>query len=104
MKLSTAIREGSKLLPMTKEGFFIQRDENTQEPIATCAMGAAAFLCEIDPIDLNEAWPEIDLNLDGGRGPRIIEGLALDEIITTLNDETDMTREDIADMLEAMGL
>jgi hypothetical protein len=116
MKLSEAIREGAKLRPQTR-GLMFGADGLDGE-LCSCALGAAyeAALRErgtnLSERDLwrvftklacdfmqRELWPGLTKTV------RLVNGkpLLLQEAIVHLNDVEKLSREEIADQVEAWG-
>lgn len=107
MKLSTAIREGCKRAPRK----CTRRYGNEQSGEA-CALGAAAIAAcgHTVYLKLNETFPELDRVAQTSSGEWMFTSLRPNEqtslwcAIANANDNTNLTREEIADILERNGL
>jgi hypothetical protein len=108
MKLSEAIRRGSRKRPQAFGEYFEECEIEGYQILCSCTLGAA---CEallgteearkacIEDIEgtLREAFPCLSSTLEGERHDYC-------SWIIRLNDAKKMTREEIADLLEARGL
>lgn len=94
MKLSEAIREGAKLRPQAFRAYYQYRED----VLCTCALGAAfEALHGKVPTTRRISVEEIEAKV--GRIPNDV----FNQIINW-NDGEKLSREEIADRLEAMGL
>lgn len=95
MKLSEAIRQGTKRFPEQAYNTFFNADKT-----AACALGCAIYSLYGEPkihheLQLYEDFPVLDADFDGQ---------SLIALISDWNDSQGMTREQIADKLESLGL
>jgi len=108
-KLSEAIRAGSRRRPMVTGRLFGPTEHGE---VGSCALGAAAEGCGLDVRGLDHhdviealsgLYPVLSEQRDwyplSPDGPGTLE-----EAITTAQDVHGMSREQIADILEGMGL
>lgn len=100
MKLSQAIREGSKTTTQCYEIFFSLTSEDGMQVREACALGAAAYAMGakfggVQPI-LQQNWPW--LGNTKSNCPACVGGpYSLQQVIFHLNDDHKWTREAIAD-------
>lgn len=107
IKLSQAIRDGSKITKKVNERYFF----SGKDGICTCALGAAAITVE------PELLQKRDLAVDNKLVnvilfkyfPELFEGSdncvsELHTKIICMNDSEDLSREEIANKLEEIGL
>lgn len=108
MKLSEAMRIGSKMHPQIQGNYFECDDTNTVT--GTCAMGASGFGrgieidCDDDYLDYLDKLFDLelpdDIQLPIDPPPY---GRTLGKVIEHMNDTHLWTREAIADWLESIG-
>lgn len=87
MKLSEAIRKGCKLVPGQIKHMYWNQDRS-----GACALGSAMIALGITDLNLGRL---------ANHFPVVPHDLYL--TITTWNDRENLSREEIADKLEAMG-
>lgn len=101
MKLSTAIREGSKLRPQGFGNYFGMSPSHPANILCSCALGAAYEAVshktgDMRDVEIETVFPVLSEIIIG-------TGDTLLGIIVELNDEERLSREAIADQVEAWG-
>lgn len=109
MKLSEAIRIGAKKRPQGFGAYFTKFGAHGERELCSCALGAAFEACGYIPDSepLRNIVPEgymesCDINL---YAPVTYKGdlYPVGNLVVTLNDGEEKTREEIADILEGLG-